>query len=413
MDPLSLTASLLAILGAGGAVAKGLDKIRRLKDTPSVLLQLNNEIADLHLLIHAVDEIFHEHTDSIKSSQHQIIYSILCRAKEALLELEELISYRWTKETDQGLEINRTAWVRAQTKVTEMTGKIRNVRTNLNGAWTVISARYLSANSFNAELPANRKRDESHRVELKLQQILLNTDYLRGGHSENYSMLNQTVSEISIQRQLLHALQRNPEGLENSTPSDMNQGGSQSVSSEISSPNTASTSSPLPQSLGNSNIVHFQMARYRRCKQYCTCLCHRQSFVKCPYALKRVIGSLFIGYTALPMITGPCDEAGCRGRLHVDFQVLYAFPSWLIKGAIHVTVEFTKSRGPELILRYLRVRPIGSQFFQPVLQRESDHSMSLIAAGLGSVLDVDEYGNSSVTVNNTIPPFYTYLKISS
>ena len=31
MDPLSLTASLLAILGAGGAITKGLNQIRRLK----------------------------------------------------------------------------------------------------------------------------------------------------------------------------------------------------------------------------------------------------------------------------------------------------------------------------------------------------------------------------------------------
>ena len=143
MDPLSLTASLLAILGAGGAIAKGLDKIRRLKNAPNVLLQLNNEVVDLHLLIRAVDGLYHQHSDSFKTSQHQIIYSILSRAKEALLELEKLISYHWTKETDNGIEINRTAWIRAQKQIAETSSNIRNVRVNLNGAWMVISARYL------------------------------------------------------------------------------------------------------------------------------------------------------------------------------------------------------------------------------------------------------------------------------
>ena len=142
MDPLSLTASLLAILGAGGVVAKGLDKIRGLKNTPNILLQLNNEVTDLHLLLRGVDELYHEHVDSTKTSQREIIYNTLIRAKEALLELEQLISYRWTKETDRGTEIDRTVWIRAQTKVKEMKDKIRGVRNDLNGSWIIISSRY-------------------------------------------------------------------------------------------------------------------------------------------------------------------------------------------------------------------------------------------------------------------------------
>ena len=143
MDPLSLTASLLAILGAGGAIAKGLYKIRRLKDAPTILLQLNNEIVDLHLLIRAVDELYHRHTNTIKASQTQVISSCLGRAKETLLELERLISYQWTRENEQGIKINRTVWLRAQKRISDMNNKIRHVRTDLNGAWMVISTRYL------------------------------------------------------------------------------------------------------------------------------------------------------------------------------------------------------------------------------------------------------------------------------
>ena len=142
MDPLSLTASLLAILGAGGAIAKGLDKIRGLKNAPNILLQLNNEVTDLHLLIQGVDELYHQYSDSIKLSQRQIVYNTLNRAKEALLELEILTSYHWTKETDKGTDIDRTAWIRAQKKVRETKDKIRSVRNDLNGAWMIINARY-------------------------------------------------------------------------------------------------------------------------------------------------------------------------------------------------------------------------------------------------------------------------------
>ena len=145
MDPLSLTASLLAILGASGAIAKGLNKIRRLKDAPGILLQLNNEVTDLHLLIRGVDELYTQQSDSTNISLRDIVYSTLVRAKEALLELEQLISYQWTKETDNGVEVDRSVWIRAQTKIKETKDRIRNVRNDLNGAWAVISSRYESA----------------------------------------------------------------------------------------------------------------------------------------------------------------------------------------------------------------------------------------------------------------------------
>ena len=150
MDPLSLTASLLAILGAGGAIAKGLNKIRNLKDAPAVLLQLNNEVTDLHILIRGVDELYNQRGDSINISQRDIIYSTLARAKEALLELEQLISYRWTKETNNGVEVDRSVWIRAQTKMKETKDRIRNVRTDLNGAWVVISSRYEPVGYFSS-----------------------------------------------------------------------------------------------------------------------------------------------------------------------------------------------------------------------------------------------------------------------
>ena len=84
-----------------------------------------------------------------------------------------------------------------------------------------------------------------------------------------------------------------------------------------------------------------------------------------------------------------------------EFQALYIFPRWLVNGAIHVTIELAKNKGPELILRYLRIRPKDSQFFQSILQQNAHHSMSLITAGSGSVLDIDKDGFSAVAVSKS------------
>ena len=243
----------------------------------------------------------------------------------------------------------------------------------------------------------NGERDESQRIELKLQQILLGVDYLRQGHTENRALLNQTASDLSNQGQFLQILQRNQQCLEAITLPNISGNNSENNGREVAASRADNhTVTSLP---GHSNLIHLQLARCRRCKPGCPCCCHRKSFFKSPYAWKRAIGCLFIGYAALPMISGSCDTIGCQSRLVIDFQALYIFPSWLISGAIHMTIELAKTRGPELVLRYLRIRPLVSQFFQSALKVDTSHSMNLIAAGAGSVLDISEDGNSLVTVS--------------
>ena len=143
MDPLSLAASILAVLGAGGTIAKGLAKIRRLKRAPCILLQLNNEVTDLHLLIRAVNEIYHSSANIIPVStlQEEVVYNALKRAKHDVLELEKLIEYILTKETSSGTEIDTLAWIRALDRVKEACDHIRASRNDLNIVWTTLSNR--------------------------------------------------------------------------------------------------------------------------------------------------------------------------------------------------------------------------------------------------------------------------------
>ena len=71
MDPLSLTASILTILGAGQTIAKGLDRMRKLNHAPDVLLHLSNEITDMYLLNGSVDELARWWTQHASTSERQ------------------------------------------------------------------------------------------------------------------------------------------------------------------------------------------------------------------------------------------------------------------------------------------------------------------------------------------------------
>ena len=143
MDPISLTASIIAILGAGGTIARGLGKIRRLKNAPDVLLQLNNEVTDIHLLIQSVEELSQQwtHQPSTSNRQRDMVCIALSRAKDSVLELEKLIAYTLTEETNTGAEVDRSAWVRNLDRIKETKNSIRAAREDLNTVWAILSQR--------------------------------------------------------------------------------------------------------------------------------------------------------------------------------------------------------------------------------------------------------------------------------
>ncbi len=45
MEPLSITASILTVLGAAGQVKKGLERLQSLKNAPQELCALTNEVS--------------------------------------------------------------------------------------------------------------------------------------------------------------------------------------------------------------------------------------------------------------------------------------------------------------------------------------------------------------------------------
>ena len=142
MDPLSLTASILAVLGAGSTLMKSLDRALQLKRAPDTLLQLNNEVADLQILVRAVDEIWRQDGASITVAQQEVVSKALDRARVAVLELEKLIAYILTRETDGGPTVYRLAWAYAHGRIKRTKDKLRTARNDLNSVWAAMNQRF-------------------------------------------------------------------------------------------------------------------------------------------------------------------------------------------------------------------------------------------------------------------------------
>ena len=61
MDPISLIASIVTIIGTGGTVGRGLRDLAQVRHAPQVLLQLKDQVSDLHLLIEATSDVATKH----------------------------------------------------------------------------------------------------------------------------------------------------------------------------------------------------------------------------------------------------------------------------------------------------------------------------------------------------------------
>lgn len=147
MDPLSLTASIITVVGAGSAVNKGLKKILLARNLPDIVLQLNNEVTDIKYVVHDVDNLLRQHAqinlDDRRPSQSQASLAwALERAKQTLLALESLIAYELTTvdSHDGRTKIDWISWLRVESKVKSLKDDVRTDRLRLSAALSLLAS---------------------------------------------------------------------------------------------------------------------------------------------------------------------------------------------------------------------------------------------------------------------------------
>ncbi len=138
MDPLSMTASILAIVGAGSAIGKGLKKIISARRLPDILLQLNNEVTDLQYVVQDVDDLLRQGP----LPSHASLTSALKYIKRTLLALESLIAYELTiiDSRDGRSRLDWIAWLRVESKVARLKDDIRTDRIRLSSALSLLTS---------------------------------------------------------------------------------------------------------------------------------------------------------------------------------------------------------------------------------------------------------------------------------
>ena len=146
-------------------------------------------------------------------------------------------------------------------------------------------------------------------------------------------------------------------------------------------------------------ITTFEIAR-NSCGPRCDCTCHRRVRFRSPGFLDAVFGSLFLGYQASPWFSQGCRNGRCRRS---STRLQYMFPKWFVKRSVALTIACSQYKGPELVLRILRPRPNNSFIFICAQYGYYHELKRLLENGEASVVDVDEYNRTALTVRLNIP----------
>ena len=357
MDPLSITVSIVTLLGIGGSISNAFENLATIQHVPDAFLALSNEISSLRLIMLEANNVLQDHhnNSSADPSQQTFVNNlipILNRIKFRLLELESLIEYRLTtpgliRET----KVNKLSWIKAQPKLKAIQDEIRSSRLNLV---TAIGLLALKATS---------------RIELQLSELHLYSRSLQGQQDQSHAAIAQSmVSQRNIEHCIPEVLQSQEriertlnEYLRSRTASQGEQARYQKSSISTIQPRTIPSGDRVAR--WDLQLKAVRKKRNFICTSGCSCCCHQRYSRKSLSFLQSLLGILFIGYTGVPLISG-CDSKSCCQKSDMAVSIRYYFPEWFMSQILDVHIERFRPGGLITSIRVYRTVSVDSPVFR-------------------------------------------------
>ena len=382
MDPLSICASVITLIGAGGELSKLLKRLVNLRNSPSVLEGLYHEISEIQLLVGAVD-------DTLQAAVQDRLYpptnliSSLERIKVTLLRLEKFISYELTAPTVAGADfrVDKSVFMRTEGRIQKFRDEIYTNKTELS----------LALNLFLCSLQV-RTQPQLRQISRSLELLLGRVDNVPALTSRIHEVpqqdpplptVNQTAGTIYGLHNVLPEVRGESEDsirrLNNDSPKQSHDHGSSLVDSS--------------QSKGREEHHDGTIIRPSQgpCDVDCPCSCHSYIQIESPRPLSNIFGSLFIAFRESAFSKQAHTSTQCQAHA-TKSTFFYAFPPWLLERAISITYSSILAQGPELLLRVMRMRA-----HHQIVRRDPQswavvRVKGMLDTGQASVLDINSYG---------------------
>ena len=131
MDPLSLTAGIIAVLQIAGSVGKGLRSLHHLRHLSNDIHGLTNAVSDLQAVLLEVDRVVAQYqaTAHLPDEAVSSLLGVVGSAKHYLLELDSMIIKCSGK--DAKFTVAKLNWVRIKNRATFIQERLSDVKINL------------------------------------------------------------------------------------------------------------------------------------------------------------------------------------------------------------------------------------------------------------------------------------------
>lgn len=333
MDPLSVSMSVLAVMGAAGFVVK---TMRAIEHAPQELI----DIADAAKALETTLEDVNRWQSSGHSLNQGLIFHIQ-RSEQKLLELAHYLEDHGL--TSPGKLRFPIYYVRYREKLRDYKRQFSDVRNDLGLA--------LSAVNYG----------QTGRIEMDLQQLVISGQLIRETLTEQAAQLGyfaQKTEEMRLAQiqmaQLLASFKdqgRNdqPELKKHDSASVVRLRHSIQIETEVEEPNKQEPIGPTitPQKEQQQAKSH--------CSTICRCVCHKRRRLCTPRSTRDWLGALSVTFSDIRPLSSDCTVPSCAHSLSPSASVDVALPTRLASNMISIWLMAAPVQGPELLLRSRRI----------------------------------------------------------
>lgn len=392
MDPLSVTASAIALVQFGSGIAKTVKILQGFTNARVEFRDFLNELNTLQAVVHNIKtclEDISQQKSRLTVAESTTLQSIIAELEGTTKELDDLSQKLLSGSKGPGENgihrISKIQWQRLKGDIAKLRDKTRHARENLQLCFSALNV-------------SQGVQSTTTVLEIKGIVEVMHAERVTLAH-RTHTALAQTLTS-TVEQSVESVVQRNNERLLDSIRQMIDMPPKQRrMESQLG--RALTIGQPQAPSVGpNSSTICFQTTLRERCQRYCRCRCHKRSTIQNPRWLQSVVGAFSINYNSLPLFNRrPCDVPRCKSNSR-SISLQYYFPRWMIARGIHIASSWSSLNGAGASL-YLRIPVVinDHDIWTYIELDDADRVQKYMAKGELPLSMVDEDGESLILVS--------------
>ncbi|KAF2797460.1 ankyrin [Melanomma pulvis-pyrius CBS 109.77] len=307
MDPLSISASIITVISAAGAVLKRMEDIRARSNPHAEILTVMNMVTDLQstlIVVRDCEEALRNSKIPETQRGYQVLPETISKAQKSL---DRLVHFSYEKMLRNGKGMARLGLTEKKRR------QLFEIKQSIDESHRNLRLVLLSANLHHTPVLLSAIHDVS----------IVQRDHV----VKTSATLEQIITQITTMQAI---------NISESGGNDLDVDTSAETFTSPTKTDKAKISQKRDDVYLTSQLCITTSMPQRGCAGTCNCQCHIRSQFRTPQWLSAIVGTLFYSssYNPSPEVR-PCNSLKCvRSRPSSSSYFTYYFPTWMIRSAL-------------------------------------------------------------------------------